>query len=170
MSRDFFEDEQWRKGYEFEKWVRARMPENFWKLLDWRGDKCVSGFRPPVSAKYPDLEFEDNTGQFRIAIECKWRDHYDAAIDPEKIQRYRDYEIASRTPVHLVMGISGTPSAPYRVYICPLNQYENTMLRRKDGCSTLKAPNADSAFFFHRELQEFKTLGSEERAWSLSSS
>ncbi len=171
MTRDFFDDEQWRKGYEFEKWVRARMPESFWKLLEWRGDKCVPGFPPPVSAKYPDFELEDNVGQFRVAIECKWRDRYaDASIDPVQIQRYKEYQSDSGTPVHLVMGISGTPSSPYRVYICPLSQYESSMLHRKDGYSTLKASDPDSDFYFHRELQEFKTYNSEVRVRELSSS
>jgi hypothetical protein len=168
MSRDFFDDDRWKAGYEFEKWVRTRIPVSFWTLLEWRGDKIVPGLSAPVSAKYPDLEFEDNARQFRVAVECKWRDRFeDAVIDPEQIRRYKEFECAFRTPVHLVMGISGEPSSPYRVYVCPLNQYEHTMLKRRDGYATLKAPSVDTDFFFHRELQEFKTYGSEERLRAL---
>lgn len=74
-------------GDRFEEWVvkssniskDGSNNSNFWKLLEWRGDKYIEGYRP-LSSSSPDLLMEcisDKsvfyTSQERIAVECKWR-------------------------------------------------------------------------------------------------
>ena len=51
----------------------------FWRLLDWRGDKYIEGYRP-LSSSSPDLLMECVTTTSTIhevgdiiAVECKWR-------------------------------------------------------------------------------------------------
>ncbi len=82
-------------GDRFEEWVvkssniskDGSNNSNFWKLLEWRGDKYIEGYRP-LSSSSPDLLMEcisDKsvfyTSQERIAVECKWRSKKNFFLD-----------------------------------------------------------------------------------------
>lgn len=92
-------------GDRFEEWVvkssniskDGSNNSNFWKLLEWRGDKYIEGYRP-LSSSSPDLLMEcisDKsvfyTSQERIAVECKWRSKKNFFLDEKCIIKYEDY-------------------------------------------------------------------------------
>ena len=64
----------------------------FWRLLDWRGDKYVEGYRP-LSSSSPDLLLECAVDRSRIykvgeiiAVECKWRSKVGFYLDRKDIE------------------------------------------------------------------------------------
>lgn len=56
-----------KKGLEFEKWVITKFPQQYYKLLDWKGDKMLDG-RYPESSRYPDLEFELQLSDGKLSV------------------------------------------------------------------------------------------------------
>lgn len=69
----------------------------FWRLLDWRGDKYVEGYRP-LSSSSPDLLLECAVDRSRIykvgeiiAVECKWRSKVGFYLDRKDIEKYEVY-------------------------------------------------------------------------------
>ncbi len=69
----------------------------FWRLLDWRGDKYIEGYRP-LSSSSPDLLMECVTTTSTIhevgdiiAVECKWRSKIGFYLDIKDIEKYERY-------------------------------------------------------------------------------
>lgn len=69
----------------------------FWRLLDWRGDKYIEGYRP-LSSSSPDLLMECVTTTSTIhevgdiiAVECKWRSKIGFYLDIKDIEKYEGY-------------------------------------------------------------------------------
>ena len=72
----------------------------FWRLLDWRGDKYVEGYRP-LSSSSPDLLLECAVDRSRIykvgeiiAVECKWRSKVGFYLDRKDIEKYEVYMLS----------------------------------------------------------------------------
>ena len=96
-------------GDRFEEWVvknsnisKEGYPDlcdkkTFWRLLDWRGDKYIEGYRP-LSSSSPDLLMECVTTTSTIhevgdiiAVECKWRSKIGFYLDIKDIEKYERY-------------------------------------------------------------------------------
>ena len=131
-------------GDRFEEWVvkssniskDGSNNSNFWKLLEWRGDKYIEGYRP-LSSSSPDLLMEcisDKsvfyTSQERIAVECKWRSKKNFFLDEKCIIKYEDYISSDEhkyPPKHLfyVIGFGWSCDNPEVVYVIPAKKLYN---------------------------------------------
>lgn len=144
-----------KKGLEFEKWVISKFPEQYYKLIDWKGDKIVDG-RYPESSRYPDLEFELHLSNGalieKFSVECKWRNAFHDGIinwaSQEKIDIYNDYAKNRNQAVFLVLGVGGSPSAPERVYIIPLEQAQENVLR-EDAIEKFRRKEVSKDFYYY---------------------
>lgn len=105
----------------------------FWRLLEWRGDKYVDGYRP-FSSSSPDLLLECmascsncyKSGE-RIAVECKWKSKESFFIDKECIEKYESYISAndSKFPIRClfyVFGFGWSCDKPESVYVIPAKE------------------------------------------------
>lgn len=105
----------------------------FWRLLDWRGDKYIKGYRP-LSSSSPDLLMECVTTASTIhevgdiiAVECKWRSKigfYLDIRDIEKYERYMNSNLLSRPVKNLfyVFGFGWCGDGPESVYVVPARE------------------------------------------------
>ena len=130
------ESERYERGYEFEKWVVAHTNKKYWKMEEWQGDKYHDG-KYAASNRNPDMLFTVQVGDQskKVAIECKWRkDYFKGGIDwatDEQIGIYNRFAKDKAADVFVVLGVGGTPSAPFDVYILPLNALKNSTVKRE---------------------------------------
>lgn len=152
MIEDFFDNEQWRKGYVFEKWVVTRFDPTYFDLVEWGSDKAVNARRPRTAGN-PDLTFEYpflGIATSRIAVECKWREFfpYDVILTPEQIANYQRFRDETEIPVFVVLGTGGSPDDPGKIFVIPLERFATdtfTPARAKDECYRVR--KAQSFYF-----------------------
>ena len=106
----------------------------FWRLLDWRGDKYIEGYRP-LSSSSPDLLMECVTTTstihevgYIIAVECKWRSKIGFYLDIKDIEKYEGYmnsNLLNRPIKNLfyVFGFGWCGDSPESVYVVPAREY-----------------------------------------------
>ena len=106
----------------------------FWRLLDWRGDKYIEGYRP-LSSSSPDLLMECVTTTSTIhevgdiiAVECKWRSKIGFYLDIKDIEKYEGYmnsNLLNRPIKNLfyVFGFGWCGDSPESVYVVPAREY-----------------------------------------------
>lgn len=105
----------------------------FWRLLDWRGDKYIEGYRA-LSSSSPDLLMECiqesstiyKTGEI-IAVECKWRNKMDFFLDKKDIEKYEDYINSNKLACPIrglfyVFGFGWMCDNPESVYVVPAEE------------------------------------------------
>lgn len=105
----------------------------FWRMLEWRGDKYVDGYRP-FSSSSPDLLLECmssfshyyKSGE-RIAVECKWKSKENFFISKESIEKYESFIATngSKSPIKnlfYVFGFGWSCNKPEAVYVIPANE------------------------------------------------
>lgn len=151
-----------QKGLAFEKWVINHFPKQYYKLIDWKGDKIVDG-RYPESSRYPDLEFELQLhgGKIteRFSVECKWRkSFYHGKINwasQEKIAIYNDYAKERNQAVFLVLGVGGEPDSPELVYIIPLVDAQQSELKEND-IERFRRNNKNKEFYYYAKENELR--------------
>ena len=151
-----------KKGLEFEKWVITKFPQQYYKLLDWKGDKMLDG-RYPDSSRYPDLEFELQLSEGKLtekfSVECKWRSSfYHGAVNwasQEKIAIYNQFAADRQQEVFLVLGVGGEPSEPERVYVIPLKSAQASWLKEAD-IEQYKRKDPAKDFFYHAKSNTLK--------------
>lgn len=137
-------------GLAFEQFVVKNFDRNYFKLLNWRGDKYIDGYYP-LSNLDPDLDFiyKDTTRQESFAVECKWRQRFiNGSVklaEERKLMRYRDYQKSKGYPVFVVLGLGGTASQPEKLYIIPLNEIKSEFLSEQQ---LLKYNRARQGRFF----------------------
>lgn len=154
--------ENQKKGFEFEKWVISKFPEQYYKLLDWKGDKIVDG-RYPESSRYPDLEFELQLSEGKLcekfSVECKWRSSfYQGAVNwasLEKIEIYNQFAAERKQEVFLVLGVGGEPSEPKSVYVIPLKSAQQSLLKEAD-IEQYKRKDSTKDFYYHAKSNTLK--------------
>lgn len=123
------------KGREFEDFVLELFDLNGTKaysLLEWRSDKST-GEVNPVSNSYPDfvIEYKEGKKKTRFSVECKWRARISMhiakpLIEPEQLERYKEYSSEKHQKVFIILGIGGEPSMPEDLYIVPLESFQET--------------------------------------------
>ena len=118
------------KGYQFERWVVKRFPEELFPLQEWRSDKHV-GERYPASCKNPDLVFKQ-LGLGRrsfFAVECKWKERLQEDLYPwvetRKRKVYNNLGVRLAIPVHIALGIGGEADEPKNVFLIPLEKVKH---------------------------------------------
>ena len=157
-SEEMTENE--RKGLEFEKWVISKFPEQYYKLIDWKGDKYVDG-RYPESSRFPDLELELQLSNIseKFSVECKWRSSfYRGAVNwasLEKIDIYNQFAADRQQEVFLVLGVGGEPSDPERVYVIPLKSAQESRLKEED-IEQYKRKDPAKDFYYHAKSNTLK--------------
>jgi hypothetical protein len=140
------------KGDAFEKYIIEKFNKNYFKVLEWRSDKYHNGISP-ITSQYPDFEvrYQSKSEMLDFAMECKWRASFDSIeigwTSIEKLEIYKNYELASRIPVFVIFGIGGSPSNPNEVYIIPLKEIKGIQLSKSFFYKYKRFKTGD--FFLH---------------------
>ena len=132
----WFPDEQQintDKGRAFEKYVAELFTRNekYFSILDWTKDYYDKRDGIKVeSNKNPDLVICYKPTNKSFAIECKFKTNpyfnYKRNISsikwarPDQIKRYNDFSKEKDVPVFIVIGLSGEPNNPERMFSIPL--------------------------------------------------
>jgi hypothetical protein len=153
------EEENKRKGDEFEKYVVQKFNQEYFKVKEWSSDKYVNGIYAETTLQ-PDiiLEFQLRKGRKQLAIECKWRKGlYENSVDVlnrSQISRYRKFEKEKGIPVFIVVGLGGNPSSPKDLFVLPLRELDNNIVY----INTLKKFRKDKSenFYFDLETVELR--------------
>jgi len=91
-----FDEENRKKGNDFEKFVVQKFDRKYFALQEWRSDKYVNGIYA-ASNQLPDLEINFRKGNINdsFAVECKWRKgYYDNSIkwaEYYQLSNYKNY-------------------------------------------------------------------------------
>ena len=121
------------KGYLFEQYIVSLFSTDYFKLLEWRGDKSIDGISA-LSSKFPDLEFyfTSQSGSLHFAVECKWRQYYNYGMvelaREDQLWNYREFQQITQIPVFIVLGVGGEANWPNELYIIPLDEIEGPLL------------------------------------------
>lgn len=138
MYQLFDESENARKGYLFEQWVVSQFSDRKFVLQDWRSDKHIGDIYP-ASSRNPDLVFKMYVSSWQkmfFAIECKWRSKiYESGLDWATISKrvvYYEFGTRLKMPVHIAIGIGGSPDQPEKTYLIPFEKirYDNFIEKR----------------------------------------
>jgi len=138
MHHLFDESENVKKGYLFEQWVVSQFLDRKFQLQEWRSDKHF-GEIYPASSRHPDLVFKMFTSSGQkvfFAIECKWRAKiYEGRLDWASVSKrvvYYEFGTRLKMPVHIAIGIGGSPDQPEQTYLIPFEKirYYNFIEKR----------------------------------------
>lgn len=122
------------KGEAFERFVVDRFNDEYFKVVDWRSDKCHNG-RAPESNRFPDLKFRFEYGKLRkeFAVECKWRASFHEGevrwSYPKQVENYLAYQQRERIAVFVAIAVGGSPKAPEHFFILRLDDLRNQPVR-----------------------------------------
>ena len=137
LSEESTYDINKKKGDDFEKFIVQKFDKELFTIKEWAGDKYVNGVFAE-STLHPDLLMElkigSTTNQF--SVECKWRKQaFQGKIEfsyKEQFARYKKYAKEKDIPVFIALGLGGTPSAPEKLYIIPLQEINTWELKISD--------------------------------------
>ena len=123
--------DSYEKGKQFEEYVKNLFNEQNFKLIDWRKSEKFEYNSLPKNHSDPDLELRFGRGQYKFAVECKWRQEFNDGIfwwDKKSInlELYKKYSRENHIPVFIVIGIGGNPSSPKKMYVTPLERIRST--------------------------------------------
>lgn len=115
------------KGFEFEKFIVKKFNRKLFNVKEWAGDKYVDGVYAETT-QYPDLlmEFTGYNQNKQFAVECKWRQSsFKDGITfstEEQLDRYRKFSKERQLIVYLAIGLGGKADSPEKLYIVPLEK------------------------------------------------
>jgi hypothetical protein len=117
--------DSYEKGRLFEEYVIKLFNDQHFKLKDWRKAERIALYDLPKNHCDPDLELLFGRGQYKFAVECKWRNEFKAGIfqwekKDKSLEIYRKYSRECNIPVFIVIGVGGDPSNPEKMYVTPL--------------------------------------------------
>ena len=153
-----------RKGRLFEEYIVNLFnygEHNYFKLIDWRGDKKFKNVSPE-SNTYPDLQYDFSHDGYshRFAIECKYRNIYNVlkngklSISDYQLKNYRRFQDNNKIPVYLVIGLGVDPKSVYELYIVPLNDIKSCVIPYSYLMRYYRHPK--KRFYFDREFKKLK--------------
>ena len=125
-----------KKGYDFEKFIVQKFNRDYFKVLEWAGDKYVKGVYSKKNED-PDFLLELNlNGEIHVfAVECKWRQSLLSDgikfAEREQYQRYVNYGKTKNIPVFVAVGIGGKGNAPNQLYVIPLSKLNSNFISRE---------------------------------------
>jgi hypothetical protein len=117
--------DSYEKGRLFEEYVTKLFNEQHFKLKDWRKAERMALIDLPKNHSDPDLELIFGRGQYKFAVECKWRTELKNGIfrwdkKYENLEIYTKYSRERNIPVFIVIGVGGDPFNPERMFVTPL--------------------------------------------------
>ena len=124
-----------QKGDDFEKYVVQKFSKSYFSVLEWTGDKYVSGTYPK-SNTHPDLtlKFKFKEVDTDFAVECKYRsDYYKNGVEwctERQLGNYQAFAQEKNIKVFVVIGIAGIATAPKELYIIPLTEIKGIFLNK----------------------------------------
>lgn len=148
FNRDIQDDNK-KKGHDFEKFIVQKFNKNIFTIKDWAGDKYVNGVYAETS-QHPDMKIELKKEKIGFAVECKWNQKlYNDGfqIKEEQFSRYKRFEETENIPVFMAVGIGGTPSCPDQLYIIPLKVMGNNFIQFDDLFNYRKKVNGNFTFY-----------------------
>jgi hypothetical protein len=145
-------EENRTKGTQFEKFIVSQFDDEYFHLIEWRGDKNIGGIRALMD-QYPDLVFyfQSNTQESYFAVECKWKEYFYHEVfnlEQNHLDNYRYYAEVTGYPVFLIIGIGNTPSSPNHVFVVPLSEIIKPDLHEFE-LNVFKRPDPKRAFRLH---------------------
>jgi hypothetical protein len=111
------------KGDEFEQYVRATLfPRDSYDLLSKTHDYRDNKADVIKSSRQPDYHFRSNELNIEFFVEAKYRSVLqNQAIEWGKYFQLKRYQkIDNVTPVLIVIGLGGRPSAPEKIFLMPV--------------------------------------------------
>lgn len=118
---------QMAKGTAFEKYLVSKFNKDYFKILEWTGDKSVDG-QFSQSNLNPDLviSLEFKNEKYPFAVECKWRkafkEHQLRIATEEQLKRYSAFSKDRKLPTFIAIGVGGIPSNPEHLYMVPIQR------------------------------------------------
>jgi hypothetical protein len=150
LSKKVSKDNSKEKGDAFEGYAVSKFKTNFFKLLEWQGDKYHNGIYPE-SNQNPDLLYGLQGQADKFAVECKWRSGFINGkvewTNDQQLKRYNQYMLEKNLPVFIVLGIGGEPSRPDEVYAIPLRRMKYSFAT-KDYLQQFKRLDASRNFYY----------------------
>lgn len=114
------------KGISFEGYI-----ENLFDKKEWRIEQS-NAFRKLgrwiESYNNPDFVFVHKKSGKRIAIECKYKNSFPEGYEKiiwayeDQIEYYQQFSKKQNIPVFVILGVSGRPKNPKRMFLMPLSQ------------------------------------------------
>jgi hypothetical protein len=151
-----------QKGEMFEHYVVHKFDPRYFKLRAMRSEKVADGVYPE-SNSYPDVTLEYKPAKQSFAVECKWRQAWQARSNQnqfinwaggttklqglQKMKNYYHYATTYNLPVFVVIGIGGSPDLPEELYVVPLQSLKAPLVD-KPYLSQFRKYNIQRNFFF----------------------
>lgn len=145
-----------KKGFAFEKYVVKKFAKEYFKIMEWTGDKFTDGIYAE-NTKQPDLVYAFTLGDSSqsFAVECKWRNKfYNNEVEiatAQQIKNYKAFEKKRGMPVFITLGIGGEPSSPKQLYIIPLDKIFSNKIDQSFLTEFEQVPSRD--FYFDNKLK-----------------
>lgn len=121
-------DVAYKMGVDFEGYVQNLFSQEEWTIARTAGDLSRKLGRKVEQDSEPDFVMRHKGKNRLFAIECKFRsnlwkgkEEYGILWAPKyKIRNYNRFWEKEKIPVFVVIGLSGTPSAPQHLFLIPL--------------------------------------------------
>ena len=122
--------DSYEKGRLFEQYVIDLFNKEYFNVTEYRKSEKLEDRLRSQDCGNPDLVLVFGKGKkYRFAVECKWRARF---IDGKitwatdiQLCNYLNFELRSRIPVFIAIGIGGEPSKPEKLFVTPLRNLEN---------------------------------------------
>lgn len=129
---NLFED-NFKKGYEFEKYVVGLFNETYFKVNSWTTDISGKHSGKWVESNFnPDLIMRYVPRNEKFALECKYRSNLEDGnlrwSYQDQIDRYNQFERENSMPTFIVIGLGGTAGNPERMFCIPLKNAKYSVL------------------------------------------
>jgi hypothetical protein len=154
-------DKDKEKGLDFEKYIVQKFSKQYFKILDWAGDKYVNGYFAQTTLE-PDLklQFKHKHIQVEFSVECKYRSSfYKNGImwgSEQQLKNFQNFSAQKNQPVFIIIGVGGTANAPEDLFLVRLSDIYSTFLE-KSTLNTFKKVNfKDNNIFFDYETYLLK--------------
>lgn len=132
-SETYQTDENFEKGYEFEKYIVDLFNKDYFNIYAWTTDiSGKHGNRWVESNLNPDLIMRYIPRNEKFAIECKYRSNLENGnlnwSYQDQIDRYNQFEQETSIPTFIIIGLGGNPSNPERMFCIPLKNAKYPVL------------------------------------------
>ncbi len=148
------------KGLLFEKYIVTKFKPDYFKLLEWTGDKYE--YDKGIFAEsnnYPDLLYEFKLKDFsrKFAVECKFRNNFTnggVEFKETQLNHYKKYALENGIEVYMVFGIGGNPEDPEDLYLMPLSKIVSYKININTISEYSRAKGTD--FFYDKTIPKLK--------------
>jgi len=119
---------------EFEDFVDSLFKSEKFKTKALKREIAQSQHISSSHQSYPDflVRYSDGSKSTMFAVKCKWNPKLiqtHSWKSPAKIQKLLLFEQETKTPLFVVLGFGGSPSAPEFVYLARLEKLKECMVK-----------------------------------------